>query len=99
MCYGLIDSLGFKRWALPFLVFGGNAIAVYVGSSLLARIIASIKIPVTGGTQPLKAILYDRVFLTWAGNYLGSLLFPVTLLLIWFLIMLPLYRNNVHIKI
>ncbi|MFC2165692.1 acyltransferase family protein [Acidobacteriota bacterium] len=99
MCFGLIDSLGYKKWALPFLVFGGNAIAVYLGSSLLARIIVSIKIPDTGGIQPLKAILYKRFFSTWAGDYLGSLLFPVAVLLIWFLIMLPLYRKNIHLKI
>ena len=99
MCYGLIDSLGFKKWALPFLVFGGNAIAVFIGSSLFARMIVSIVIPVKGGTQSLKAFLYDRIFSPWAGDYLGSLLFPVILLLIWFSIMLPLYRKNIHIKI
>jgi len=99
ICYGLIDSLEFKKWALPFLVFGGNAITVFVGSSLMARIFFSIEIPVKGGTLSLQAFLYDRVFSPWAGDYLGSLLFPVILLLIWFLIMLPLYRKNIHIKI
>ena len=30
ICYSLMDVLGWKRWASPFLVFGTNAIFVYV---------------------------------------------------------------------
>jgi len=99
ICYGFIDRLGFKKWALPFLVFGGNAITVFIGSSLLARIMLSIEIPFNGSTQPLKALLYERILSPGFGDYLGSLLFPVILLFIWFLLMFPLYRRNIHIKI
>jgi predicted acyltransferase len=99
MCYGLIDGLKLKKWALPFLVFGGNAIVVFVGSSLLSRIMSSIEVSAHGGAVSLKEILFHRIFSALAGDYLGSLLFPSTLLLFWFLVMLPLYKKNIHFKI
>jgi len=33
--YWLIDVRGFKRWAFPFIVIGMNALAVYMGRTLL----------------------------------------------------------------
>lgn len=99
LCYGLIDCLRLRKWATPFLVYGGNAITVFVGSSLMARIMTSIEFRALEGTQSLKDFLYIRIFSNLAGDYLGSLLFPIVLLLVWFLIMLPLYKKNIHIKI
>jgi predicted acyltransferase len=99
ICFGLIDGFRLKKWAIPFLVFGSNAITVFVGSSLMARILTSIEIRAHGGTQSLKEFLYDGIFSSLAGDYFGSFLFPVVLLLIWFLIMFPMYRKNIHIKI
>jgi len=37
MCYWLIDIKGYKKWTIPFLVFGSNAITVYTLSGLLAK--------------------------------------------------------------
>jgi len=34
--YGLIDGLGWKRWAFPFIVIGSNAIFIYVVPGLVA---------------------------------------------------------------
>ena len=36
-CYWLIDVRGWSRWSAPLLVFGSNAIVVFVASSLVAR--------------------------------------------------------------
>jgi predicted acyltransferase len=99
LCFGFIDGLRLKKWAIPFLVFGGNAITVFVGSSLMARILTVIEIRVYDGRLSLKEFCFDRFFSPLAGDYLGSLLFPVVLLLLWFLIMFPLYRKDIHLKI
>ncbi|MEK7409268.1 MAG: DUF5009 domain-containing protein [Acidobacteriota bacterium] len=39
--YGIIDVLGFRKWALPLVVIGVNALAVYMGRTLvpLTRIV------------------------------------------------------------
>lgn len=43
--YGLIDKLGYRRWAFPLVVIGMNSIAIYVLSHLIDRfIIASFRI-------------------------------------------------------
>jgi len=44
MCYWLIDVKGFHRWASPFVIFGSNAIFVYVLSSLAAKLMHVIKL-------------------------------------------------------
>jgi predicted acyltransferase len=41
-CYWLIDIKGYKRWTKPFVIFGVNALALFVGSGLLARIFSLI---------------------------------------------------------
>ena len=33
--YGIIDGLGWKRWAFPFIVIGSNAIFIYVAPGLI----------------------------------------------------------------
>ncbi|MFN0111902.1 MAG: acyltransferase family protein [Blastocatellia bacterium] len=43
--YGLVDKLGYKRWAFPLVVIGMNSIAIYVLSHLIEKfILASFRI-------------------------------------------------------
>jgi len=99
VCCTFLDGYKLKRWALPFLVFGGNAITVYVGSSLLAKMMGAITIRVDINTLSLKDFLFECFFSPLSGDYFGSLLFPIILLLFWFLILLPMHRKNIHVKI
>jgi predicted acyltransferase len=99
LCYGVVDGLGIKKWAYPFCVFGTNAIAVYIGSTLMAKSIALVKISSGGKTIPLKTFIYDTLLVPLAGNFIGSLLFPLLLLTIWFFILWPLYKKKIFIKI
>jgi predicted acyltransferase len=41
-CYWLIDIKGYKLWTKPFVIFGVNALALFVGSGILARIFGLI---------------------------------------------------------
>ena len=97
--YGLVDVLRWRRWALPFLVFGSNAILVFVGSGFLARVLQLIRVQSAGESIPLKAYLYSRWLAPWAGPMLGSLLFPLALLLFWFWLLYPLFRKRIYLRI
>jgi predicted acyltransferase len=99
VCYVLIDGMRIKKWAAPFLVLGTNAIAVYVGSTLMVKLMALIKVSAAGKVVPLKTYIYTKLLAPWAGAYIGSLIYPLLLILLWIGIMVPLYRKKIFIKI
>ena len=99
ICYWLIEGLGVKKWAIPFLVLGTNAITVYVGSSLMAKLMGWIRVSSGGEAFSFKAFIYNNLLVPWAGHINGSLVFPFLLILIWIGIMIPLYRNKIFIRI
>jgi predicted acyltransferase len=90
MCYWLIDLKGFRRWAVPFVVFGSNAIFVYVLSSLASKLLKVLK---------LQSWLYRNFFQSWAGDINGSLAFAVTYVSIWLGIAYLMYRKKIFIKV
>ena len=99
VCYWLTEGLRLKKWAFPFLVIGTNAIAVYVGSGLMVKLMGLIRVSSNGETLPLKALIYNWLLVPWAGELNGSLVYPLILILIWIGIMIPLYRKKIFIKI
>jgi predicted acyltransferase len=99
LCFVLVDCLRIKRWAYPFLVFGTNAITVYIGSSFMAKILGVVKVSSGGKSVSIKAFFYQTLLQPTAGNYVGSLIFPLIFLSVWFLILWPLYKKRIFIKI
>jgi predicted acyltransferase len=99
ICYGIVDGLRIKKWAYPFLVFGTNAITVYVGSSLMAKMLGVVKVSSGGKAIPLKTYITEMTLQPFVGNYIGSLLFPLLLLTVWFFILWPFYKKKIFIKI
>lgn len=99
VCYYLIDIKGYKRFTQPLLVFGMNAITVFVLSGIIARILNIITVPVAGEAISLKAYIYTSVFVPLFGNMNGSLAFAIVFVAFMYLLMLPLYRKKIFIKI
>lgn len=99
ICYWLIEGLRLRKWALPFLIFGTNAIAVYVGSGLMVKLMGLVRVSSNAEALSLKAWIYSQLLVPWAGNLNGSLVYPFILILIWIGIMIPLYRKRIFIKI
>jgi predicted acyltransferase len=102
LCYWLIDHLGYKRPALPFVIFGVNPITVYVLSGIVASLIDLIRVgPVleSGSRATLKDYLYDNLFASWAGPMNGSLFFALAFVLLMFIPVWLLYKKRIFIKI
>jgi hypothetical protein len=57
-CLALFDVAGYRRLARPFAIVGVNAITVYVGAGLLARLLTSTHI----GELTTKGWIYQNVF-------------------------------------
>jgi len=100
VCYWLIDIKGWRGWAFPGMVFGKNAIAVYVLSGILVDLMLLIRMPAADGTTTsLYSWFYHHLFVPWAGPLNGSLAFAMTYILILFGAMYLLYRRKIFIKI
>jgi predicted acyltransferase len=99
VCFSIMEGLKLRKWATPFLVYGTNAIFVYVGSSLMAKLISITKVSGGGDALSLKAYIHSHLLAPWAGPFLGSLIYPLLLLLLWLGIMYPLYKRKIFIKI
>jgi predicted acyltransferase len=100
LCYWLIDIKGYRRWAWPFEVFGMNAIALYVGSALMERLMEMIKVTAPdGSSDSSQGWIFDHLFLSWASPINASLAYGIAFVLVWLFLMWLLYRKNLFIKI
>lgn len=100
LCYWLVDLKGIKRWARAFVVFGVNALALYVLSSLLFKILLAVPaVKLDGEEGSLRDWIYERVFATWLSPINASLAFALSYVALWWLVMLVLYRRKIFIKV
>jgi len=100
VCYWLIDIKGYRRWAKPFVIFGVNALALFVFSGLMARFLGIIKVTGTEGKEiSLQKWIFDSIFLPIASPINASLMFAVSFILLWLFLMWLLYRKRIFIKV
>lgn len=99
-CYWLIDIKGYTRWTKPFVIFGMNALALFVFSGLFARMIGIIKFAGDDGKSvSLQGWIFNNVFLAVATPINASLAYAVCFILFWLLLMWLLYRKRIWIKV
>src|ERR1035437_3241589 len=98
-CYWLIDIKGYKRWTTPFVIFGVNALALFVFSGIFARMIGAYKVPSEKGPVSIQTWVYENIFVAIAQPIDASLLFAITFILFWLLLMWLLYRKQIYIKV
>src|SRR5262249_38239207 len=65
-CYWLIDIKGYKKWAWPFIIFGANALALFVFSGIFARMMSAYKVAYTAEGKGISAQkwIVDNIFLS-----------------------------------
>lgn len=99
-CYFLIDIKGYKRWAKPFVIFGVNALGLFVFSGIFARLLGLIKFAgVEGKDVSLQQWIFSTLFLPILSPKNASLAFAVAFLLAWFFLMWLLYRRRMFLKV
>jgi predicted acyltransferase len=98
--YWLIDVEGKKSWAKPFVVYGMNAISLFMLSGLAARVMGLIAINrADGSSTSLQGFIYQTLFQSWLQPINASLAFAVCYVLVWLFLMWLLYRKNIFIKV
>ena len=99
LCYWVIDIKQYRRWAKPFIVFGVNAIALFVGTGIMARVMGLIKLPWGERTISLQGWIFNKLFLTWAAPINASLAYAICFILLWLGLMWILYSRKIFIKV
>ena len=100
VCYWFVDLKGYRRWSTPFVIFGSNAIALYIGSTLMDSVLTVAQVPVSeDSTMPLQEKIFTGVFMPLAEPINASLLYAISFVLIWLFLMWLLYRKRIFIKI
>ena len=99
-CYWLIDIKRLRRWSLPFVVFGTNALAVYFLSEFFVLLASLVRFTRPDGSQSdLLGLIYEKLFASWASPVNASLAFAVCTVLFWLGVMSLLYRKRIFIKV
>ena len=98
--YWLLDVKGYSRWVHPFILYGRNAIAVFVLSGIIARLLGLFRVHGPGGsTVPLKRYLFDTFFLPLASPVNASLLFAIAFLLVMYALVWALWKKGWFINV
>jgi predicted acyltransferase len=90
----VMDFLGKAKGSYFFLVFGRNALILYLMSELGITILWTVLI----GGKPLHLWLFLYVF-SYAGDYIGSLLFALCWMLTCWLVGFLLDKKKIYIKL
>jgi predicted acyltransferase len=97
-CYACVDawpSTFSRAVARPFIVLGANAILLYVLSTVAARLLDVVNI----GGVTAKWYLYEACCAPITSPNNASLLFAIATLALLFLVLLPLYRRRIFLKV
>ena len=96
----IVDYVNVKWWTKPFVVYGVNPIVAFVGSGVMARLIYTLwHVNYGGKPTAVQDAIYQSVFLPWLPPRVASLAFAITFVLLWYGILLVLYRRKIILKV
>lgn len=99
LMYLVIDVLGWRKWSAPLRVFGLNPILAFAGGAMMTRVIALLYVHVGEEYVSLKPAIYQQLLGLVHEPMLASLLFAAGYVLLWFILMLPLFRQGIAVRV
>ncbi len=102
--YFLIDAKGIKKWAYPFIVYGMNAIFVFVLSGVVGRAMGLWKFNVllSDGTfkdVSIKTIITQNLFEPFFSPLNASLMHAIVWISVMYLVVWVMYKRKWFVKI
>ncbi len=86
--------------AYPWVVYGVNALFVFVLSGVVARIVGSLwTVSVDGRDVAIKSWIYRDLLLTWNSAKNASLFYAIAWVVLFWLASLFLYRKHIVVKV
>jgi predicted acyltransferase len=100
LCYWLIDIHKQDKFTMPFVAYGKNAITVFFLSGLLPRTLNMINLTAADGTKKgVLTVLYESYFSPFFSPVNASLVWAITEVIFWFVILYIMYRKKVFIRV
>ena len=98
--FWIIDIQKRRQGTGLFVVYGVNSLTVFVMSGLLARTLSLVKIQSAGGARvSIHNWIFENLFLAIAAPVNASLLYAITWILGWLLILTLMYRRGITLKV
>ena len=96
----LVEIQNWRAWTKPFVTYGLNPMAAFVGSAIMARLIYSVlKVESDGQRIALQAWIYRTFFASWLSPMNASLAFALAFVAFWYGVLLLLQRRNIMFKV
>jgi predicted acyltransferase len=101
LCFWTIEVRGWSRgWTWPWLVFGSNAIAVYMFSELFPSVLDDITVPAANGAREgIGGIIFHNVFAHIPDPGWAAFGWSVSFTAVCFIPVWILYRKKIFLKV
>ncbi|MDQ0968707.1 putative acyltransferase [Flavobacterium sp. W4I14] len=100
LCYWIIDVQGYKKFTTPFVVYGVNAITVFFLAGLMPRVLNLIQITKPDGTKTgLLVRFYETCYTPFFSPINASLVWAITYVLGFYVLLYFMYKKNIIIKV
>jgi predicted acyltransferase len=100
LTWWVVDVRGLRAWTGPFVTYGKNAIAVYVGSEVLAGVLGSIRWPAAGGAVlSLAERIHQALFASWLPPMLAAFAFALAYVVLWWAVAWWMDRRGIYLKV
>jgi predicted acyltransferase len=94
ICVWIVDVKQWRGWTRPFVVYGVNPLVAFVGSGIMARLLGIIKID----GRSLQAVTFSY-YKPHFDPYVASLLWGLTFVLFWLVLLWLLHRRNIILRV
>ena len=81
------------------MIYGVNAIVVFVASGLLAKTMAIIKLPLGESSVSSQVFIYKTLFSSWLTPYNSSLGFAIANVLGWYAVLRWMDGRGIHVRV
>lgn len=97
--YWLIDIKGVNKWTAPFTAYGINCISVYACAHILMYSLWSFTVVRDGQKISWLDNLMANTFDNWFSPPMASLMFSLSVVVMWLIPLYIMYRKKIIIKI
>ena len=100
LTWWLADVRGLRFGTAPFVTYGKNAIAVYVGSEVLSGTLDRVRWADAGGlVRSLQERLYHALFASWLPPSPAALAWALASVLLWYAVARWMDRRGIYLKV
>ena len=97
--YWLADVKGYRAWMTPLVIYGMNAIAVFVLSGIVGRLITIIRWAQPDGTIiNVQKYVFQTLFLPLANPTNASLLYAIAFITVMFFVVWGMWKKKWFLK-